>query len=243
MDKGGKQPSAIRGPPQASSSSSRRSSSSIAWRTLCRHRGNIDTATTGCLSRIHKLRRAVTRLARCRPQGGGRACARGASPMTSHLPDRSSRRTFLAASLAAGTAALSAQSYGRVIGANDRIRVGFIGVGGMGGSHIESCLALRDADNLELVAACDCWKSRAEAAAARIGGTAFTDYRRLLDGDVDYVTIATPPRSRRTWTGRHGSARPRKSTGTRTTTSSGGTTPAIPAASAPISSFIASRGS
>jgi len=103
-----------------------------------------------------------------------------------------SRRGFLRGALAAGSVALSARSYARVLGANDRIRVGFIGAGGMGGSHIESCLAIKDANNLDLVAACDCWKSRAEAAAARIGGTAFTDYRSLLDTAVDYVTIATP---------------------------------------------------
>jgi hypothetical protein len=42
------------------------------------------------------------------------------------------RRRFLVGSLAAGTAALTARSYARVIVANDRIRVGFIGVGGMG---------------------------------------------------------------------------------------------------------------
>lgn len=41
-------------------------------------------------------------------------------------------RTRFVGSLAAGTAALTARSYARVIGANDRIRVGFIGVGGMG---------------------------------------------------------------------------------------------------------------
>ena len=35
------------------------------------------------------------------------------------------RRRFVG-SLAAGTAALTARSYARVIGANDRIRVGFI---------------------------------------------------------------------------------------------------------------------
>jgi predicted dehydrogenase len=112
--------------------------------------------------------------------------------MTSRLRPTLARRNFLEVALAAGTAALSARSYARVIGANDRIRVGFIGTGGMGTSHIDECLKIREADNLDLVAACDCWKSRAEAAAARIGGAAFTDYRRVLDGDVDYVTIATP---------------------------------------------------
>ena len=111
------------------------------------------------------------------------------------------RRRVLVGSLAAGTAALTARSYARVIGANDRIRVGFIGVGGMGSSHIEECLKIREADNLDLVAACDCWTSRAETAAARIGGRSFTDYRKVLDDDdVDYVTIATPEHCSVGWT-------------------------------------------
>lgn len=50
-----------------------------------------------------------------------------------------SRRTFLAASGAAATAvAFTAKSYARVIGANDRIRIGFIGVGGMGSGHVDA---------------------------------------------------------------------------------------------------------
>jgi predicted dehydrogenase len=104
-----------------------------------------------------------------------------------------SRRSFLAAgSVAAAGLALSAKSYARVLGANDRIRMGFIGVGGMGSGHVGACLGLKEKDNLELIGACDCWQTRADAAAARIGGKAFTDYRKLLDTDIDYVTIATP---------------------------------------------------
>lgn len=111
------------------------------------------------------------------------------------MPDSTSlsRRSFIAAgSLAAAGVALSARSYARVIGANDRIRVGFIGVGGMGGGHVDACLGLKDKDNLEFVGACDCWQTRAEAAAGKLGGRAFSDYRKLLDTDIDYVTIATP---------------------------------------------------
>jgi predicted dehydrogenase len=103
------------------------------------------------------------------------------------------RRTFLATgSLAAAGVAFSAKSYARVIGANDRIRVGFIGVGGMGSGHVSACLKLKDQDNLEFVGAADCWKTRAEEAAAKLGGKSYTDYRKLLETDVDYVTIATP---------------------------------------------------
>src|SRR4029077_19359548 len=109
-------------------------------------------------------------------------------------PEKSlSRRTFLVASgVAATTAAWTAKSYARVIGSNDRIRMGFIGAGGMGSGHIGACLSLKDKDNLEFLGVCDCWKTRAEAGAAKLETTAFTDYRKLLDTDIDYVTIATP---------------------------------------------------
>lgn len=103
------------------------------------------------------------------------------------------RRSFLAAgSVAAATVAFSARSYARVIGANDRIRMGFIGVGGMGSGHVDACIALKDKDNLEFLGAADCWQTRAEAAASKLGTKAFTDYRKLLETDIDYVTIATP---------------------------------------------------
>jgi predicted dehydrogenase len=110
------------------------------------------------------------------------------------LPDMSvTRRSFLAAgSVAAAGVALSAKSYARIKGANDRIRVGFIGVGGMGSGHVDACLALKEKDNLEFLGACDCWQTRAEAAATKLGTRPFADYRKLLDTDIDYVTIATP---------------------------------------------------
>jgi predicted dehydrogenase len=106
-----------------------------------------------------------------------------------------SRRAFLQTSAAlAATAAWTASSYARVIGANDRIRVGFIGAGGMGGAHLAAIVALKDKDNLEAVAVADLWKTRAEAGAKVVGAPhAMTDYRKLLDiKEIDYVTIATP---------------------------------------------------
>jgi predicted dehydrogenase len=105
-----------------------------------------------------------------------------------------SRRRFLASSavFAAG-AAWTAKSYGRVIGANDRIRIGFIGVGGMGGNHVDACKTLKDKDNLEFLGVADCWKTRADQAATKLETQAFHDYRKVLDiKDIDYVTIATP---------------------------------------------------
>lgn len=106
-----------------------------------------------------------------------------------------SRRTFLQATGAVAAAATwTASSYARVIGANDRIRIGFIGTGGMGNAHLGATVALKEKNNLEALAVADIWKTRAEAGAKKVGAPqAFTDYRKVLDiKEIDYVTIATP---------------------------------------------------
>ncbi len=67
-----------------------------------------------------------------------------------------SRRQFLATSgIAATTVAMTAKSYGKVLGSNDRIRIGFIGVGGMGSGHVGACLKLKEPDNLEFLGVAD----------------------------------------------------------------------------------------
>lgn len=109
-------------------------------------------------------------------------------------PASFSRRNFLAATgVAASSIAMSASSYAKVIGANERIRIGFLGAGGMAGSHFAACLAIKDQDNLEFLGVADCWETRAKAGAEKMGTKAFTDYRKVLDiKEIDYVTIATP---------------------------------------------------
>src|SRR6185369_1691514 len=48
----------------------------------------------------------------------------------------------------------------RVIGANDRIRVGVIGVKTMGGSHLRNLVGPEmKNDNVEVIAVCDLWES------------------------------------------------------------------------------------
>jgi predicted dehydrogenase len=108
--------------------------------------------------------------------------------------DALSRRHFLAAGGAAAAVAMTAKSYARVIGANDRIRTGFIGVGGMGNGHLDAINKLKEPDNIEAIAVADCWLSRAEAGAKKVAAPHhYGDYRKLLDHkDIDYVTIATP---------------------------------------------------
>jgi predicted dehydrogenase len=99
-----------------------------------------------------------------------------------------SRRGF-AATVAAGTAALASR---RVLGANDRVRVGFIGVAKRGSQLID---AFRQLPDVEPAALCDVQKSTLESANARFDGRLDTygDFRKLLDRkDIDAVVIATP---------------------------------------------------
>ena len=116
-------------------------------------------------------------------------------PVHSHNPP--TRRSFLAAAgavAAAGSAQLSAKSYARVLGANDRLGVGLIGGGVIGNAHMDVINNLKDKNNLHPVCVADCWKKRAEEGQAKIKADhAETDYRKLLEHkDIDYVVVATP---------------------------------------------------
>jgi predicted dehydrogenase len=110
-----------------------------------------------------------------------------------------SRRDFLTGSgaLAVG-AAFSAASSRRVMGANDRIRLGVIGCGGMGTGHIQHFAAddgaFADQTNASITAVCDVFEPRKERAAAMSGGAkVFHDYQDLISsGLVDAVIIASP---------------------------------------------------
>ncbi len=88
----------------------------------------------------------------------------------------------------------TAPSPGRVIGANDRIAVGYIGVGGQGMAHVRSMKEHASENNIVQAAVCDVWTKRIEAAKATIGGDCqgFDDYNKLLErNDIDAVCIAT----------------------------------------------------
>ncbi|MFN0199392.1 MAG: Gfo/Idh/MocA family protein [Planctomycetaceae bacterium] len=104
------------------------------------------------------------------------------------------RRNFLQAAGATAAVSWTAASYAKVFGANERLRIGFIGVGGMGSGHVGAINSLKEKNNLEPVAVADCWTTRAEAAAKTLNApNAYQDFRKVLDHkDIDYVTIATP---------------------------------------------------
>ena len=102
------------------------------------------------------------------------------------------RRQFVQSSLAVSTAG-TARGATRVIGANDRLRVGMIGCGGNANAHMRSLLQLREQDNVEMVAVCDLYQKRLDAAVELTGARPYHDYRKLLEQtDVDYVVISVP---------------------------------------------------
>jgi predicted dehydrogenase len=86
---------------------------------------------------------------------------------------------------------LTAASAGRVLGANDRVRLGIIGTGGRGSYLMRTA---NQVGNIQWVAVCDAWDARRDKAVETAGGDveAYADYRQLLDrNDIDGVIVAT----------------------------------------------------
>ena len=98
------------------------------------------------------------------------------------------RRDFIKKT-AAGAAFLASAS-ARVLGANDRVRVGMIGVGARGQDLLKQLLAVKSA---ELVAVADIYSRRLDEAEHLVPGVRkFRDHRQLLDSDLDGVIVASP---------------------------------------------------
>ncbi len=98
-------------------------------------------------------------------------------------------KTATLAGLATATSALSAT---RVLGASERVRLGFIGLGNRGDQVLSAFLEHKDA---EIAAICDIYQPYLDFATKKIGGSPqqFRDYRKLLERkDLDAVVIATP---------------------------------------------------
>lgn len=127
--------------------------------------------------------------------------------------DASTRRGFIRNASLAATAAgpvammaakpqgikptVSARSASRVVGANDRINLGMIGMGGMGTVHLQAFMKQSEEEkDIQVVAVCDVYKRRKERAmtiAKLTEDGVYHDYVGLLGrSDVDAVLIATP---------------------------------------------------
>src|SRR4030095_4306619 len=101
----------------------------------------------------------------------------------------SSRRSFLkATALAAGALSWPARSWAAIAGANDRIRFGVIGCGGMGTGHLGSLVKRGEADNIQVVAVSDVYQRRLTRAKGICQGEGYLDYRRVVGRpDIDDV--------------------------------------------------------
>lgn len=99
-----------------------------------------------------------------------------------------SRRSFLSA----GAATLTAASYSQVLGANERIGVGFIGFGLIGKRHV---LDFQQQQDVEIRGLAEAHRGRLEEGLTLCGKTAcgHADFRRLLDDrQIDAVVVSTP---------------------------------------------------
>ena len=118
------------------------------------------------------------------------------------------RRQFLkkTGTAAAAASLLKVPVYGanrapsvNVKGANDRIVIGFVGVGGRGfGAHVRQMRQHAEGNNIAQAAVCDVSTHRANAAKKFVSDNsedkveAYTDYRKVLERkDIDAVVCAT----------------------------------------------------
>jgi predicted dehydrogenase len=115
------------------------------------------------------------------------------------MSNKIARRRFVKAGLvAAGATAVyprDAHTSTRVLGANDRINIGMIGVGGRGSDLIRWVMDVgKTTRPAQIVAVCDVYRKRANKAKEVSGAEMATlDYRELLSRkDIDAVVIATP---------------------------------------------------
>jgi predicted dehydrogenase len=109
--------------------------------------------------------------------------------MSSKLSPTLTRRGFVQGSAATILTAASAR---RVLGANDRIGVGFIGYGLIGKRHV---IDFKEQPDVSMVAVADVHRGRVEEATGFIGGgvKGFADFRKLLDDrEVAAVVVSTP---------------------------------------------------
>ena len=119
--------------------------------------------------------------------------------MTDKAEERIDRRAFVkqagAAILATG---MDARSYARVLGANDRIRLGQLGCGGRSHGHVRMVQLAAKQMPVETVAVCDIWSLARDRRAAQVKEV-FNDNPQsykysedmLARKDIDGVMIAT----------------------------------------------------
>jgi predicted dehydrogenase len=123
------------------------------------------------------------------------------NPVSEGPPAGVNRRDFIRTTTqaAAAVGALGAApfvAHGQVLGANRKLGVGFIGVGGRGRSHVNTVQRLlKEGEPLQMLGVSDAYAFRAEEVARQTGAKVFKTHQDLLaDPAIDVVCIATPDR-------------------------------------------------
>lgn len=119
--------------------------------------------------------------------------------MTDGAGEGTDRRTFLKqAGVAALAVGMDARSYARVLGANDRIRLGQLGCGSRSHGHVHMAQLASKQMPVETVAVCDIWSKARERRAAQVKKVFNLDPQSykysedmLARKDIDGVMIAT----------------------------------------------------
>lgn len=110
------------------------------------------------------------------------------------MADEINRRDFMKkATLASAGVGLSMYGFStrRVLGANDRVRLGVIGTGRQGIDNMQNFMQ----HGVEVAAVCDVYQPNLQKGLQAAGGNAktFTDFRQVLDDkEIDVVIVATP---------------------------------------------------
>ncbi len=115
------------------------------------------------------------------------------------------RREFIkksalgSAGIAIGGLGFTPSSYARIIGANERIHVGIIGIRNQGNVHINRWCSLKDSHNVVVKTLCDpderLFESRSKSVLEKTGVKPVTewDLRKVYDDrEIDVVSIVTP---------------------------------------------------
>ena len=108
--------------------------------------------------------------------------------MPSNINDTTNRRRFL------GAAVASAASYGRILGANERVQLGLIGCGERGRYDMSNFV--KAGGGVDVVALCDVWGDnldRAKTTPAAANARTFTDHHKVLEiKELDVALICVP---------------------------------------------------
>ena len=110
--------------------------------------------------------------------------------MKRQISRRDFQKSLLTAGAIAGFSAIKPTM--RVLGANDRIRVGFIGTANRGGQVMDAFMKHQDC---EIIALCDVHEKSLEKGRQILGKKVdeYKDFRKLLERkDMDAVAIVTP---------------------------------------------------